>query len=202
MRKAVLLTVGVVSLLSMLAAAQENRSEVSLQGTGFFTSSVNGSGNSYSATETGGILGTYRYHINHRISAEAAYGYDGNSQKYLFLSEPFRIQSGIHQFTGALVLNLPSSPHSRLNPYVLAGGGALHFAPTSNQVNSLSGAQGQTRGAFVYGVGLNYALRKNISLRAEYRGLVYSAPDFGFGALAPNSVTQSAVPSVGISFRF
>ena len=182
--------------------AQESRSEISLQGTGFFTKSIAGSASAYSATETGGVLGTYRFHLNHRVSVEGAYGYNGNSQKYLLSSESFRIQSGIHQFTGALVVNLPASAHSKLSPYLLAGGGALRFVPSSDQFNSLSGAQGQTRGAFVYGAGLNYALRRNISLRAEYRGLVYTTPDFGFGALATNSVTHTAVPTIGISFRF
>jgi len=189
-------------LLSLAAAAQESRSEISVQGTGFFTSSSSANGSSYSATEAGGILGTYRYHLNHWISAEGAYGYDLNTQKYLFSSNPFRSQSGIHQFMGRLVINLPSRAKSRFNPYFLAGGGALLFEPTGDQFNSLSGAQSQTRGAFVYGAGLNYALHKGIALRAEYRGLVYRAPDFGFAALAANTVTHTAVPSIGLSFRF
>ena len=96
----------------------------------------------------------------------------------------------------------PSSPRSRFNPYFLAGGGALLFEPTSDQFNSLSGAQSQSRGAFIYGAGLNYALHKGISLRAEYRGLLYKTPDFGFGALATNAVTHTAIPSAGLSFRF
>lgn len=99
-------------------------------------------------------------------------------------------------------MNLPSHHHSRLNPYVLVGGGALRFSPTDNQFNNLSNAQSQTRGAFVYGAGVNYGIYKGLSLRAEYRGLVYHTPDFGFGALATNSVTHTAVPSVGLSFRF
>lgn len=192
----------IVFLFTLAAAAQESRSEISVQGTGFFTSSSSANGSSYSATEAGGVLGTYRYHLNHWISAEGAYGYNLNTQKYFFSSNAFRIQSGIHQFTGSVVVNLPSRAKSRLNPYFLAGGGALLFKPTSDQFNSLSGAQSQTRGAFVYGAGLNYALHKGISLRAEYRGLVYKAPDFGFGALAANTVTHTAVPSIGLSFRF
>jgi opacity protein-like surface antigen len=202
MRTSVVLAVGFVVLISLAATAQESRSEISLQGTGFFTSATSGNGTDYSSTESGGFLGTYRYHLNHWISAEAAYGYDLNTQKYLLSAEEFRIQSGIHQFTGAFVVNLPSHAHSRLNPYFLAGGGALRFEPTSNQFNSLSGSQGQTKGVFVYGAGVNYAIHKGISLRAEYRGLVYGTPDFGFGALTTNAVTHTAEPSIGISFRF
>jgi outer membrane autotransporter protein len=202
MRRAGIFLGSIIFLLTLAATAQENRSEISLQGTGFFTQGTSGNGSAYSATETGGFLGTYRYHLNHWISAEGAYGYEANSQKYLLSSSAFRIQAGIHQMTGSLVFNLPSRASSRLNPYFLAGGGALLFEPTGNQFNTLSAAQSQAKGVFVYGVGVNYAIRKGISLRAEYRGLVYGTPDFGFGALNTNSVTHTAVPSLGLTFRF
>src|SRR5438552_6180090 len=163
---------------------QETRSEISLQGTGFFTKSSSGNGTGYSTTEAGGCLSTYRYHLNHWISAEAAYGYDFNSQKYLLSSRAFRIQSGIHQATASLVVNLPSRYSSRFSPYILAGGGALLFAPSGNQFNTVSGAQTQTKSAFVYGTGVNYGITKRLSLRAEYRGLVYNTPDFRLGGLS------------------
>jgi opacity protein-like surface antigen len=197
----VTLLIMVVSL-SLAVAAQENRSEISVQGGGMFPMSTSGNGTSYSATESGGVLGTYRYHVNHWISVEGAYGYNMNTQKYALSSSAFRIQSGIHQFTGNVVLNLPSRHHSRLNPYVLVGGGALLFKPTNNQFNTISQTESQTRGVFSFGAGFNYGIYKALSLRAEYRGLVYSTPDFGFGALATKSVTHTAVPTVGLSYRF
>ncbi len=202
MKRVVVVAMVIALGLTLAASAQENRSEISLQGGGLFTSSTMGNGTAYSATESGGVLGTYRYHLSRWISVEGAYGYSVNTQKYSLSAGAFRIQSGIHDFTGSLVLNLPSHRHSRINPYLLAGGGALRFAPTNDQFNTLSGAQGQTRGAFVYGAGINYGIYKGLSLRAEYRGLVYSTPDFGFGALATNAVTHTAVPTVGLSFRF
>jgi outer membrane autotransporter protein len=194
--------VGIFLGLSLAASAQENRSEISFEGSGLFSKSTTGNGTAYSTTNSGGLLGSYRYHLNHWISLEGAYGYSVDTQKYSLSSSAFRIQSGIHDFTGSLVMNLPSRNHSRINPYLLLGGGGLRFAPANNQVNSVSEAQGQTKGAFVYGVGVNYAIYKGLSLRAQYRGLVYSAPDFGFGALATDSVTHTALPSVGVSFRF
>src|SRR6516164_9569336 len=163
MKRVVLIAVGIVFCFSLASLAQENRSEISLQGTGLFTSSTTGNGTAYSATESGGFLGTYRYHLNHWVSVEGAYGYSVDTQKYSLSSGAFRIQSGIHDFTGSLVLNLPSHHHSRVNPYLLVGGGALRFAPTGNQFKTLLDAQGQTRGAFVYGVGVNYAIYKGLS---------------------------------------
>jgi len=201
MRKAVVLVICVTLFLSLAAFAQENRSEISLQGTGLFTRDTSGNGNSYSATESGGFLGTYRYHINHWMSAEAAYGYSLDTQKYSSAGA-FRIQSRIHQLTGAMVFNLPSRPSSRISPYAIAGAGALLFSPTGNQFDSLSGAQFQAKPAFVYGVGANYAIQKHISLRVEYRGFLYSPPDFGFGGLATNTLTHTVIPSVGLTFRF
>jgi outer membrane autotransporter protein len=201
--RGILAIVAIVASFTMGAMAQENRSELSFQGMGFFTSGTNGNGTAYSATEAGGVLGTYRYHLNHWASVEAAYGFSLNTQRYDFLSSnPFRIQTDIHQFTGSLVMNLPSHGHSRINPYFLIGGGALLFDPTGNQFNSLSNAQSQTKGTFVYGIGVNYAIHKGVALRAEYRGLLYGTPDFGFGALATNAVTHTAEPSIGISLRF
>jgi len=202
MRRNTVFLGSIVFLMALAATAQENRSEISVQGTGFFTSGSSGNGTAYKTTETGGFLGTYRYHLNRWVSAEAAYGYDLNSQKYLLSAGAFRIQSGIHQVTGSMVLNLPTHTGSRFNPYILVGGGALMFEPTANQVNTLSGASSQAKGVFVYGVGVNYALRKRLSLRAEYRGLVYGTPDFGFGALNTGAITHTAVPSVGLTFRF
>ncbi len=45
--------VGCIALLSLRAVAQEVRSEVSVQGTGFFTKDSNGNGIKNKATETG-----------------------------------------------------------------------------------------------------------------------------------------------------
>lgn len=201
MQKAVIFAMGLVLFLPLATFAQENRSEISLQGTGLFTKDASGNGNSYSATESGGFLGTYRYHLNHWLSAEAAYGYSLDTQKY-YSAGAFRIQSRVHQLTGAMVFNLPSRPSSRISPYVIAGGGALLFSPSGSQLDTLSGAQFQAKPAFVYGVGANYAIQKHISLRVEYRGFLYSTPDFGFGGLATNSLTHTAMPSVGLTFRF
>ena len=47
-----------------------------------------------------------------------------------------------------------------------------------------------------------YALTRHLSLRAEYRGLVYKAPDFNLAGLNTDSWTQIAQPSAGIVFRF
>src|SRR5215467_9779607 len=120
MKRVVLLAMCCVLFSALIASAQENRSEISLQGAGWFTNNTSGNGTSYSATDSGGIVGTYRYHLNHWLSAEGAYGYSQSAHKYVLPSDAFRIESGIQQFTGSLVVNLPTKAGSRFNPYFLA----------------------------------------------------------------------------------
>ena len=154
------------------------------------------------STDSGGFLVGYRYHINHWLSAEGVYGYGRNSQDFFSLDGASRIQSNIHQATGGFVVNLPTSARFRIHPYVLAEGGALVFDPTGNSFGSVPGAQKQTVGVFTYGAGADFPLFNHVSLRAEYRGLVYSAPDFGISALNTNTITHTAQPSAGFVFRF
>ena len=191
--------VGVLALVSVTAVAQEIRSEISIQGTGFFTKDAQGNGVLDRATNTGGFLVGYRYNFNRWLAAEADYGYDRNTQMY-FGNTLGRVQSNIHQFTGSAVVKLPG--FGRIQPYALAGGGALVFDPTGNAGGSFAGATLQTKGAFVYGAGADYAFTRHISFRAEYRGYVYKAPSFGLASLNTDGWTNIAQPSAGIVFRF
>jgi opacity protein-like surface antigen len=99
------------------------------------------------------------------------------------------------QLAAALGLPFAFSAH-------FAGGGALVFDPTGNAGGNFAGATTETRGAFVYGAGADYAFTRHISLRAEYRGYVYKAPDFNLAGLNTDSWTHIAQPSAGIVFRF
>jgi len=191
--------VGILALVSITAVAQENRSEISIQGTGFFTKDTAGSGVIQHADNTGGFLLGYRYNFNRWLAAEANYGYDRNTQFY-FGGTPARVQSNIHQITGSAVVKLPS--FARLQPYALTGAGALVFDPTGNAGGSFAGATLETKATFVYGVGAQYAFTRHLSLQAEYRGLVYKAPNFHLAGLNTDSWTQIAQPSAGIVYRF
>ena len=198
-RKAIL-SVITASLLTVAAIAQEQRSEISLQGTGFYTKDSTGQGIRQQATDTGGFLVGYRYHLNRWLAAETTYGFVRNTQTYSVPLALSGIQTDVHQATGGLVFRLPSPARLRLSPYVLAEGGALVFNPTKNSL--VAGADSQARGAFIYGGGGDFLLSKHFSLRAEYRGFVYKSPDFGLSSLKSDAVTHTAQPSAGIVFRF
>src|SRR5580658_7297404 len=112
------LVVGFLALVSITAVAQENRSEISIQGSGFFTKDTSGNGVFERANATGGFLLGYRYDFNRFLAAEADYGYDRNTQFY-FGGSPAHVQADINQITGSAVVKLPS--FARLQPYALAG---------------------------------------------------------------------------------
>jgi opacity protein-like surface antigen len=193
--------IAAVVMSAVGAVAQESRSEISLQGTGFFTRDSTGNGNLQRSTETGGFMVGYRYHINRWLSAEGNYGFDRNTQEYFGSLGESRVQANVHAVTGDMVVNLPL-PIRRIRTYALAGGGGLIFDPTGNFGGSVPGATSQSRGAFLYGVGADYVLTHHFSLRAEYRGFVYKSPDFGLRNLNTDTWTHTAQPSAGIVFRF
>jgi opacity protein-like surface antigen len=198
-KPAALAIVACIALLSLSAVAQEARSEISVQGTGFFTKDSNGNGIQNKATETGGLLIGYRYNITRWLAAEANYGYDRNTQSYIG-STSGRVQSNIHQITGSAVVKLPG--FAKIQPYALAGGGGLIFDPTDNAGGIFAGATSEARGAFLYGGGADYAFTRHLSLRAEYRGLVYKSPSFNLASLKTDAWTHIAQPSAGIVYRF
>ena len=201
MKRNFLAILAFVFLSAISAISQEARSEVSVQATGFFTKDSDGQGISQKTTQSGGVLAGYRYRINRWFSAEGDYGYNRNTQQYFTTSGASRIQANVHSVTGDLVVNLPFRFH-RLLPYVLGGGGALIFKPTNNLGGFVLGADTHAKGAFVYGGGADYVITRRVSLRAEYRGFVYKAPDFGLSSLNTDKWTHTALPSAGLVVRF
>jgi len=197
--RAVLGTAAIIFFLCMSAVAQETRSEISLQGTGFLTKNSDGYGIHNRPTETGGLLVGYRYRVYRWLSAEANYGYVRNTQIFSG-SYSGRVQSNIHQITSSAVVKLPA--FSKLEPYARAGGGALVLDPTDNAGGSIAGQSRQTRGAFLYGGGADCPITSRLAFRAEYRGYVYKNPTFGLANLKTDSYSHIAQPSVGLVFKF
>jgi hypothetical protein len=90
---------GFVILLTLSTDAQESRSDISLQGTGFFTRDTSGQGISRTTSDTGGFMVGYRYHINRWLAAEGDYGFDRNTQKYFGSFGESRVQTDVHTVT-------------------------------------------------------------------------------------------------------
>ena len=195
------MVLGVLICTSATMAREGRWQESSVQGTGFFTKDSSGNGINQHATDAGGFLLSYRYHFNRWLAADASYGRARNAQQNFTSAGPFSVQANVHQAAGALVVTIPRRVF-KLHPYFLAGAGALVFDPTGNRGGFVSGAQSQSKAAFVYGGGADYDLSKHFTLRAEYRGFVYERPDFDLATLHSGATTHTAQPSAGIVFRF
>lgn len=110
------------------------------------------------------------------LAAEAVYGYDRNTQRYFGSGTLARVQANVHQVTGGFVVLVPTV--FSFSPYPFAEGGALVFDPTGNRFGTVAGTSSNAAGVFAYGGGADFRLNKHVTLRAEYRGLVYNTPDF------------------------
>src|SRR2546422_11560075 len=80
-RNAVFIT-GLMALLISGAFAQEQRSEISIQGTGFYTKDATGNAVRQRATDTGGFLEGDRFGFNCWLLAVANYGFDRDRRQF------------------------------------------------------------------------------------------------------------------------
>ena len=191
--------VAAVMVPAALFAQVEQPSQITIQGIGLFAKGSTGQGVSHDATTSGGLLAGYSYQFKPRLSVEANYGYTRNTQNYDSLAGQTSVETDVHEVMAGLMMRIPS--HVRhVRPYVLGRSGVLIFDPTDK--SAASGPQRQTRMAFVYGGGADFDLTANFGFRAEYRGLIYKAPDFSVDSLNVDKFTHLAQPSVGFFFRF
>lgn len=204
---------GVMCLFVAPVLAQDLRSEVNVQGIATITRSTNNLIFPYSATESGGFLAGYRYHLNSWFALQGDYAFTRNTQNFFDpLTLGAGVQTNIHELTGAAVIT--ANGNGRIRPYVLAGGGELFFRPTNSPGNVLLGiannlgfSSNQSKPAFLYGGGVDIGLTRFLALRGEYRGLVFNAPGFQIPnldllGLGSSGLTHMAQPSIGLVWRF
>ncbi len=168
---------------------------MTVQALGSFVKSTTDNGIEQNATNSGGVLASYRFFFNNHHGVEVNYGYTRNTQSYGLAGGPLGLNTNSHEVSADYVFRLPQK---RWTPFVLAGVGGLVFDP-----KDFVGASAQARAAFVYGGGADFSLSKHIFMRAEYRGLVYNSPTYDFPGLnGIDRTTHRAEPSVGFGYRF
>src|ERR1700680_2624268 len=195
----------IILFVSFSAAQEVGHLDASVAyGAAFSKTSSNGfNGVTVSPTNAGMILGTFRFRFNRTHGIAVNIGRTNNSQVYILGSNDYRVQTTVTEYTGAYVF----SPFhfQKLEPFVLAGGGALRFNPGNQYINgnaSPFGATQQTSMAFLYGGGVDYRVWKRIGLRLQYRGLIYKEPTFHLAQFFTGVRGHMAEPSVGIVFNF
>ena len=198
-KQMLLVTAAALASISLPAFSQEegsaSRSDVTVQAFGSFLKSTTNNGVEQSATNSGGVLGSYRFFFNNNNGVEVNYGYSLNTQNYSLPSNALGVQSYSNEISAAYLFRLP---RKHWTPFVLAGTGGLLFDP-----KDMAGIGSQARAAFVYGGGADFSLSSHIFIRAEYRGLVFNSPTFGLPALAGTArLTHLAEPPIGFGYRF
>lgn len=183
------------ALVALPAFSQEGRSEATVQAFGSFVKSTTNNGVTQDATNSGGVLASYRFFFSNNHGVEVNYGYSLNTQLYGLASGPLGVKSNQHEVTAAYVYR---HPLRHFTPFVEAGVGGLVFAP-----KDAPDISSQARAAFVYGGGADFNVTKRVFVRAEYRGLVYNSPTFDLvPVLGADRVTHRAEPSIGFGYRF
>ena len=184
-----------IALPAYAQSDESDRQEVAVQAFGSFVTTTTHNGIDNTATNSGGVLASYRYFFSAHHGIEANYGYALNTQNYTSSAGAVGVKTNCHEVSGAYVFRLP---FGKVTPFALAGAGALVFNPSD-----FTGASTQTRAAFIYGAGADFNLSRHLFMRAEYRGLVYNSPAYDLPALAGlDRVTHRAEPSVGFGYRF
>lgn len=201
-RSAVLLTAIFVLCAGPLALAQHR--DLSIGGFGAYTGTATGFGLNQTATTSFGILGSLRHYGDDKAHAgyELSYGFTQNSQ-VVTGSQSARVQTRVHEFGGAYVYRFTRGP---IQPFVMAGGSWLIFAPTSESIEESPDPEPskKNRVGFLYGVGVDLRLLDSLAVRAQLRNTLYEAPDL-YGqniSLHTSGLTQMYEPTVGVVWRF
>src|SRR5580658_577848 len=172
-------------------AQEYSKQDVSVQALGSFVKNTWSNGVEQTATDSGGVLASYRYFFNKNSGVEINYAFTTNTQSY----NGSGVDTRSSEASAAYVFRVPLK---HFTPFLLAGTGGLVFDP-----KDFAGAGTQARAAFVYGGGADFNVGAHVFVRAEYRGLVYNSPTYDLAALkGADRITHRAEPSVGFGYRF
>jgi opacity protein-like surface antigen len=199
MKKTMLL--GVLMLSAAAGYAQESRQDVSVSGTGIFSPTIHGAANvKQSATDSLGVLLSYRYMVTPRSALEVNYSFTQNSQKYSTSFEPYaRIHSRMQEITGAYVYSLN---FKKFSPFAQVGIGVLVFTPVLDNGTNLLDTKSSKGVAGLFGGGVAYELSPSFDIRVEYRGYLTKTPSFGESNFQTNRYEIISAPAVGVAYHF
>src|ERR1700694_4278816 len=90
------------ALVALPAFSQEGgRSEATVQAFGSFVKSTTNNGVQQDATNSGGVLASYRFFFSNSHGVEVNYGYSLNTQIYGFAASFLGVKSNTHEVTAA-----------------------------------------------------------------------------------------------------
>lgn len=188
--------------LAIAGLAQESRQDISFGVTGVFPPFVSSSTN-VQQTGTYGIGGllSYRYMLTPRSALELNYQYAQNSNKFVapFINPYYRVHTRMQEISGAYVYNFT---FRNWNPFVEAGVGGYLFSPIQDTSTTILDAKRVTNIGALYGGGISYEISPSFDIRAEYRGIIVKAPNFGVENIRTNRYYNLNNPVIGIAYHF
>jgi hypothetical protein len=191
------LTAALLVCLAATVSAQENRFEIGASAAGNFMRRTLGNDTYHDAKDRAGVGANFRYWLTGRQGVEISWSYANLFHTYDALGRGGAFKTHTNEATASYVLRLPTWS-SRIQPFVMAGGGALVFSPGGNGI----GASTIAKPTFTYGGGIDAYLTKKIGLRAQYKGFVLGVPNGGLSDLSTGATTHMAQPSAGVFWRF
>lgn len=185
--------------------AQESRQDVSLSVAGVFTPEIHGPGGiALETTKPVGALASYRYLLTPRSGLELNYSFAQYISKYQTPSSAqtsYRIHTRQQELTAAYVY---SRTYRSFSPFAEIGVGTLVFSPLQDYRSTTFDTKRNLRIGGLFGAGVSYELSPSFDVRAEYRGMVVKAPDFGLtgNVLQTNRYEVVSIPTLGVAYHF
>lgn len=188
------------------AWAQQKGLDFSVSAAGVFNKTVTSNNGNISNSPTNSLayIGSVRFHLTPKHAFEGTIGRTNNSQRFSVPPDTFRITTTVTEYTLAYVFSPIST--QRWHPFFLGGAGGLHFSPGNVTIDTFPSSIGtatQTSLAFLYGLGTDYHVWRLVSVRLQYRGLIFKEPDFKVPSLFFTGARgHMAEPSAGIVLKF
>jgi hypothetical protein len=165
-------------------------------------STVSGQNVTDSPTRSFGYLLNFRYHFNSWGAIEVNYDHTRYTQYYSGSTGIISswTQANAKEATMAFVFQFWSRFNGRLQPFAEGGTGGMFWSPVP--AGSVGGPYNENRFVLLYGGGVNWKAFGRFGLRAGYRGLFFTAPDFNVNGQFTNHRTMMKEPYAGITYRF
>lgn len=198
--KKILLFLALLSFSAAAGFAQESRQDASLSWAFLIPPHVVGNTVQQDATiGVYGVLGSYRYMLTPRSALELNYQYNQDIQKFVTSFNSIRVHTRMQEISGAYIYNFS---FKNFNPFVEAGIGGYIFGPITDQKTTDLDAKQTTNIGALYGAGIAYELSPSWDIRAEYRGIVVKAPNFGLEQYRTNRYYNISNPTIGVAYHF
>jgi opacity protein-like surface antigen len=153
-------------------------------------------------TKSVGVVVDARYEFGHHSALDFSFTLNRNTEIYEDPTQALtHVQTNNAEMIGSYIVRLPSN--EKLKPYVLIGGGMVRFSPNTDFTVDNGSPSVNTKPAFAYGFGSDFKLSERWALRAQYRGLVRSEPDFKLtGIFGTGLKTHVPEPSLVLVYHF